>query len=24
VSGWQRAPIIEAGNEFCPADHPAP
>jgi peptidoglycan/LPS O-acetylase OafA/YrhL len=24
VSGWQRAPIIQSGDEFCPADHPAP
>ncbi|HEV3327782.1 MAG TPA: acyltransferase [Acidimicrobiales bacterium] len=24
VNGWQRAPIIATGDEFCPADHPAP
>jgi peptidoglycan/LPS O-acetylase OafA/YrhL len=24
VNGWQRAPIIQAGDQFCPADHPGP
>ena len=24
VNGWQRAPIVQQGDEFCPADHPAP
>ena len=24
VNGWQRAPIVQSGDQFCPADHPAP
>jgi peptidoglycan/LPS O-acetylase OafA/YrhL len=22
VNGWQRAPVIQSGDQFCPADHP--
>ena len=22
VNGWQRSPIIESGEQYCPADHP--